>query len=182
MAIIRRNKSKDALLRRAHLGNIDNADEILNLARQNGIKVAPLDVDSLMKLMGIEVNYSHDLDKDESGSLKKIEGDTWVCTVNANHHPTRQRFTLAHELAHYVLHRNKQNDFVDHTYFRNTDNDNPMEYEANAFAGALLMPELEIRSFIRNVSSNVDEISDNFGVSPLAVRVRARQLGFKEQS
>ncbi len=182
MAIIRRNKSKDALLRRAHLGNVENAEEILNLARKHGITMAPLDVEALMKLMGINLVYSSDLEKDVSGCLTKEDGDNWICKVNVDHHRTRQRFTIAHELAHYILHRNQQNDFIDHTYFRSSVNENAMEYEANAFAGTLLMPEEDIRYFIGNVSTSVNEIANHFGVSPLAVRVRALQLGFKERN
>ena len=92
------------------------------------------------------------IDSDVMRHLKKAENG-WVCTVNANHHPTRQRFTLAHELAHYILHRNKHSEFVDNTYFRSIDSENPMEYEANAFAGVLLMPESDMKYFIKNVSS-----------------------------
>ena len=180
MAIIRRNKNKDAILRRAHLGNIDNAEDILNLARQNGIKTTPLDVESLMNLMDVKIIYSDNLSSDISGNLKKTDSG-WVCEVNKKHHPTRQRFTIAHELAHYMLHRNEESEFVDYTYFRASDNVNKMELEANEFAGKLLMPEADFRFFIKNVSQNVDNIADHFGVSPLAVRIRAKQLCFREE-
>lgn len=181
MAIIRRAKNKETLLRRAHLGNIDSSHDILNIAIQNGIKTTPLDISALMQLLGIDVIYSDTLDSKVSGSLK-IEGDRWVCTVNKAHHHTRQRFTLAHELAHYILHRNEHNEFIDHTYFRTTDSSNTMEFEANEFAGSLLMPEESFRHFVKNVSHNIDMISEYFGVSPIAVRVRAKQLGFKESN
>lgn len=180
MAIIRREKSKDALLRRAHLGNVDNPEEILNLARRHGIKTVPLDVVALMDVMGIDLVYCEDFEKDESGSLTKKDDGSWVCKVNAKHHPTRQRFTIAHELAHYILHRNQKNEFVDFTYFRSFDSKNAMEYEADSFAGMLLMPESDISYFINNVSFEIDEIAKHFGVSSLAVRVRARQLGLEE--
>lgn len=179
MAIIRRKKNADAMIRRAHLGNIDNAEEVLNLARQNGIRTTPLDVEGLMKLLDVSVQYREDLDNDVSGHLKKTENG-WVCSVNSKHHPTRQRFTLAHELAHFILHRNDQSEFIDHTYFRTSDAANSMEHEANSFAGHLLMPEEDFRFFIRNVSADIDIIAEHFGVSPVAVRVRAKQFGFKE--
>lgn len=178
MAVIRRKKSKEALLRRAHLGNIRNAEEILNLALQHGIKTAPLDIDALVNLMGISVVYD-DLPKDTSGSLTKT-ADGWVCQVNKSHHPTRQRFTLAHELGHYILHRNKHTEFIDHSYYRQTEDSNTMEFEADSFAAHLLMPENDMRYYINNVSSEVANIAQHFNVSPSAVRIRAKQIGFKE--
>lgn len=52
-------------------------------------------------------------------------------------------------------------------------------FEANKFACELLMPEADFLYFVKNISSNVDEIAKNFGVSPLVVRIRANQLGLK---
>ena len=179
MAIRRKKANKETLLRRAHLGNLDNAEDLLNLARQNNIKTAPLDIEALIKLLGVEMRKEDNLESDVSGKLTR-ENDTWICIVNANHHPTRQRFTMAHELAHYVLHRNEQTEFVDHTYFRAVDNANPMEFEANAFAGSLLMPKMDFKHFIINTSTDVEKLAEHFGVSPIAVRVRAKQLGFIE--
>ena len=57
MAIRRRNKDKDTLLRRAHLGDIENPDDILNLARQHGISTKPLDIKGLLTCIGIDVEY-----------------------------------------------------------------------------------------------------------------------------
>ena len=180
MAVRRRKQNKDHLLRRAHLGDIDNAEELLNLARQNGIATAPLDVEALMKVLGIVVKFSGDLPKETSGMLVNEDG-RWICTVNAKHHKTRQRFTMAHELAHFILHRNEKSSFTDYTYFRNEDGNDSMEYEANAFAGALLMPEAGFSFYINNISSSLDDVAKYFGVSPLAVQVRATQLGFNKR-
>lgn len=40
-------------------------------------------------------------------------GDTFLITVAANDPLTRQRFTLAHELGHYMLHRTLIGDGLD---------------------------------------------------------------------
>ena len=45
-----------------------------------------------------------------SGSLSYKDG-VWIMTVNSKQHPRRQRFTLAHELAHYILHKEKTQSF-----------------------------------------------------------------------
>lgn len=64
--------------------------------------------------------------------------------VNANDPLTRQRFTIAHELGHWVLHRDY---YLEHPdlypvlpRFEKPDNTDPMEKEANAFAATILVP------------------------------------------
>lgn len=179
MAVIRRSTNKTTLLKRAQLGTISTVEEVLDLAKKNNIKTVPLDVEALLTLLGVKVQYDNDLDQSISGSLRKHE-ETWICTVNGKHHQTRQRFTLAHELAHYLLHRNDSSEFIDRTYFRNADSKDAMEHEANSFAASLLMPDHEFRYFVARVSSSIDDIARHFKTSPLAVRVRGKQLGFSE--
>lgn len=36
----------------------------------------------------------------------------YIITVNKDHHPNRQRFTIAHELGYYMLFRLKSLDFI----------------------------------------------------------------------
>lgn len=179
MAVIRRKKNKEALIRRAHLGSIDNPDEMLNLARQNNIQTIPLDVEALAKLLNVKIKYQDDMDKNASGSLKKTE-EGWVCYINNTHHKTRQRFTIAHELAHFILHKNKKDEFKDYTYYRKPDNSNIMEFQANTFASMLLMPEAEFRYFYKTLSTQ--EISEKFGVSQIAAEIRVKQLDVEKQS
>ncbi|MBX8783157.1 ImmA/IrrE family metallo-endopeptidase [Ochrobactrum sp. GRS2] len=179
MAIIRRQKSPESIIRRAHLGNVENPKDLINLAKKNNLSTQPLDVDGLFKALNIPVIYSDTLNADVSGHLMKTENG-WQCTINANHHPTRQRFTLAHELGHYILHRNQKTDFVDHTYFRKGDALDTMEFEANAFAAEVLMPSDAFAYYIENISSDVNDIANHFGVSPLAVSVRSKQLRLRD--
>jgi len=56
-----------------------------------------------------------------------------------------------------------------------------IDQEANQFACELLMPEDDFKWFIKNVSNDVSKISEHFLVSPLAVRLRASQLGLNER-
>lgn len=67
-------------------------------------------------------------------------------------------------------------------YKQMTLREKQMHQEANKFACDLLMPEADFKWFIKNVSNDVNKISENFGVSPLAARVRASQLGLKTES
>lgn len=177
MAVIRRKtKSKEEIARRAHLGNTESANDLIALARSHNINTTPLDIEALIKVLGIKLK-KEPMEGDNSGSLKHL-GDCWLITVNSLHHPTRQRFTMAHELAHYILHRNDHSEFNDTILFRNGEV-NQQEYEANNFAGELLMPETEFRAFISKRSTSVDDLAEYFNASPLAVRVRAKQLNLR---
>lgn len=47
-----------------------------------------------------------------SGMLRKTR-DRHEILVNSCHSPTRKRFIIAHELGHYVLHKDKMDPFID---------------------------------------------------------------------
>lgn len=52
---------------------------------------------------------------------------------------------------------------------------NSMEYEANNFAGAILMPKEELISFMQK-SNDIDNVADHFNVSALAAKVRVEMV------
>lgn len=90
----------------------------------------------------------------------------------------RQRFTIAHELAHCCLHMNgKENDHIE---FR-TDQinyDDPDEFAANIFAGELLIPT-DIIVTICNILKNnirISQLSDIFRVSKHVMNARIKYL------
>ena len=87
-----------------------------------------------------------------------------------------QRFTIAHEIAHFCLHQSKEDLFEDKIFFRGVDI-NSLEYQANEFAGELLMPEDVFYEQIRQGNKSIERLATHFGVSTLAIRVRARNLG-----
>lgn len=93
---------------------------------------------------------------------------------NLNDNIRRQLFTIAHELGHIVLHRDKGN-IVD--YRANENQLDPIENEANIFASEILMPEEEFRKVHKNFKGVLELISDHFGTSLLATSVRAKILG-----
>ncbi|MEW5544449.1 ImmA/IrrE family metallo-endopeptidase [Pseudomonas soli] len=152
--------------------------QLLDLAKRSGIESSPLDVQKLLSLLGIKL-ISAPMKDEVSGMLSLSEnGKDWVVKVNALHHPNRQRFTIAHEIAHFSRHRSQQAKFEDMNFFRNGDS-NPMEVEANRFASELLMPEQTFRDKVRVFSGSIEAIAQFFKVSTLAVRVRAKILGMK---
>lgn len=124
----------------------------------------------------IDIEYI-DMDPANSGSLN-FQNNTWHIRVNRGHNPKRQKFTIAHELGHYMLHRHTATEFNDEIFFRSQLKDN-IEYNANLFASLLLMPEAEVRASINRGNINIGLLADEFGVSAPAMKNRVLDLGYK---
>lgn len=177
MAFIRTKKPEVNKIELNELG-ISGPESLLNFAKRNNVNLNPLDVARLTSLLGVIMRHEP-MRGEDSGSLKKDKKTgEWIMTVNSLHHPNRQRFTIAHELGHFIKHSSQLDFFEDKIFFRNGET-NIFEIEANKFAAELLMPELEFRSFVKGNSTLVSDIADFFHVSSMAVRIRAKQLGFE---
>ncbi len=118
--------------------------------------------------------------------------------INKSHRETRQRFTLAHELGHLVLHsfddlhydRKEYGSGFGRVRMRDSESstgENRDEVEANFFAAELLMPgdllyqELKSRETHDFLESDFDAavklLAKQFKVSPQALTVRLVQIG-----
>lgn len=87
---------------------------------------------------------------------------------------SRDNFTLAHEIGHYVMHT----DFsVPGVATHTRRGSNHREWEANWFAAELLMPEKEFRDFANNNNNDIRLLAKRFEVSGSAARVRLEALG-----
>lgn len=159
-------------------------DDLLKQARNNGCYNGDkLDVNKL-------VNHITTSNPDEpislvyvqmepaiSGSLTYEDG-TWIIRVNRNHNTKRQRFTILHELGHYMLHRNKLQSFTDEIFFR-AGIKGDIEYRANEFASKLLMPEDRVHKAIAEGVRNLGLLAERFDVSSPAMKIRVQDLGYK---
>src|SRR5215204_5083184 len=127
---------------RARYSKIERLVE--SLLADAGLDVSPVPIEKLVKKLPIELKYG-DLG-DVSGLLVR---DSASCTigVNKNHPKVRQRFTIAHEFGHYLLHAGISS-HLDRDYrinFRSAESSqatNIEEIEANFFAASILMPKL----------------------------------------
>lgn len=116
----------------------------------------------------------------ESGLIKR-DGDNIVIYVNPNDSLERQRFTIAHELGHYVCgHLNNNNImFRDSTKQYSKYNYDLKEYEANKFAAEFLMPKEKIDFLIYSAKqTTIEELAYSLIVSPTAMRIRLQNLGY----
>lgn len=156
-----------------------SASDLRNLGRQNGCyNNLILDVVKLLQFIpDVRLEYV-EMDSTLSGSLSRANS-YWLIQVNKSHSKIRQRFTIAHELGHYIYHKDDGDKFVDTTFFRGMSSNN-LEFTANKFASDLLMPEEDVRQLIEteNVRS-VAELATKFGVSSAAMLYRVKELNYK---
>jgi Zn-dependent peptidase ImmA (M78 family) len=154
------------------------------LLRKYTVRKPPVPVEVIAKKEGLDVVF-HDMEDQVSGLLI-TNADKPVIAVNVKHHPNRQRFTIAHELGHFVLHQSKPTVFVDEYlvhYRARSEKPDPREMEANVFAAGLLMPrKLVERDILMKGGDLLDEatirkFAQRFGVSAQALAIRLDQLG-----
>ncbi|SFD88084.1 ImmA/IrrE family metallo-endopeptidase [Blastococcus tunisiensis] len=137
----------------------------------------PVDPVQIARDMGVEV-FSAELGNDVFGLIYGTPGGAEIY-IDRDQPPNRYRFSVAHELGHYVEHSERpgpaaEMDYVD----RRSDEDrgSPEEVYANQFAGALLMPEKELRAE-RARGLNDVQLARLFGVSLSALQYRLQLLG-----
>ena len=147
-------------------------------------------------IFGAINDYSIELERKplESGVSGKISYDDgqFKIAVESRDAPVRQRFTAAHELAHFLLHSrliseagelNRHEDIL----FELNGATNPTaplsrahEVEANKLAATILMPAGYIRDHYDKERDNVAELASDLQVSKAAVEIRLKNLGLKQ--
>lgn len=160
---------------------VDPREAARALLKEHGISSAPVPVDRIAHKLGVRVQFAS-LDNDLSG-MAHIRDGVVVIGVNSLHAPNRQRFTLAHELGHVVLHRSilESTVHVDRVLLRDRNSSNGtdlQEMQANAFASELLMPTDMLKVILRGRQAILDDdeevatLARKFRVSESAMRFR----------
>jgi Zn-dependent peptidase ImmA (M78 family) len=94
--------------------------------------------------------------------------------VNEAHHAIRQRFTIAHEIGHFVLNHGNDEDMVDGSF--NGGGSNGIEREANAFASFLLMPREWVLDRHKKIGLDPKKLAKEFNVSEQAMTIKLLEL------
>ena len=151
-------------------------EKACSLLKKYKIRIAPVPVEELAQKLGADLRYVPYDDDDEgefSGMLFRDETQI-IIGVNSLHHPNRQRFTIAHELGHLLLHRGKEV-HIDRIYRVNLRNavssqaTNHEEIEANRFAAELLMPH---EFLMKDVEGGYIDIEEEDEITELAQKYK----------
>lgn len=141
------------------------------------------DVRALVERVGGTVLVEDTLatDPNQSGSLYVEGPNKFSIIVPAHTSPKRDRFTIAHEFGHFIVHYlwRKQSGnapSLDKMIAFRRDSQR-VEWEANWFAAAFLMPSDRFREEFSRCGGDISRIALLFGVSDSAAEVRANQLG-----
>lgn len=130
----------------------------------------PVSVGQIVRHYGAKVVYNSDLDllrDGESGRIVIRNGDA-VIVVRDSEPPQRLRFTILHEIGHYLLgHLGAAGELS------RDEVTSPDEQAADAFAARVLMPAVVLWAMGLQTA---DEIAVNCNVSKTAAEIRAKRL------
>lgn len=146
----------------------------------------PVNIEKIIKTENIQITKQ--VLSDNLSGILLIKGDSALIGVDETNIPVRQRFTLAHELGHFVLHKEESSVFTDIQLFKRqsegyTSREERMEQEANFFAASILMPEVLVRQKANIMEcdlhddENVSKLAELFNVSLPAMTFRLLNLG-----
>ncbi|MBA3670253.1 MAG: ImmA/IrrE family metallo-endopeptidase [Sphingomonas sp.] len=157
---------------------------------------APVNIEALIENLGIGLDAAADLPDGISGHIKREDSGKYVIRANRSEHIYRRRFTMAHELGHFILHKSildLSGGVNDNVMYR-TDRDAAAynshihaihERQANSFAANLLMPDEKVREIWQqeaNASGHVAKTPDlptmyrRFEVSPSAMKWKLNNM------
>lgn len=157
------------------------------LLRKYAISAVPVPVEHVAELEGAEV-IRRRFKGSQSGFVYR-DGDRAIIGVNSSTSRRRQRFTLAHELGHMLLHESDALTVDRAVQFRDGVSAlgiDTREIEANAFAAALLMPQDAVIQDARMLVDAqgpmprerlVGQLANSFDVSTEAMGYRLINLG-----
>jgi len=141
----------------------------------------PVDMEGLARQLGLEV-FELSMPKEMSGRLLKTQTGYRI-HVNAAHGRNRKRFTMAHEIAHFMLHRDLfDQQIVDDEMYQSEQITSRLESQANAYAAELLMPELRLTARYLELKDAhrpteiVEQMALEFQVSRHAMRIRLESV------
>ena len=132
---------------------------------------APVPVIAIAEDLGLPVFFMKAMGDDISDMIKKEDDGTYAIYANADHHLNRQRFTIAHEIGHFLLHKEHIGDgIVDDALYR-SGLGSTLETEANTMAAEILMPS-SLLSKEPLLTASIKDLAKKFKVSAAAMAIR----------
>jgi Zn-dependent peptidase ImmA (M78 family) len=168
-------------------------ETVENLLARHSVTDAAVPVDAIARAHNIQIKLD-EVDDQLSGFLvRHRKTKRAVIGANKSHHPHRQRFTIAHELGHFLLHEG-QTIHLDEkvgafkinlrsSEFATGEDDE--EKEANLFAAELLMPaaflEMDLRGKDLDLLGDgtlLEKLARKYNVSVQALTFRLAYLRY----
>lgn len=144
--------------------------EAARLLKHHGVRSLPVDPESIAEDEGFQVVYVDFSDHASSLVSGLFDHQKQKIYVNKKLPANQKTFTIAHELAHAILHQ----EYAAGTEYRAMPRSNshgvkpPEEKEADVFAACLLVPLETLRRY-KDVAS-FDELASMYAVSSAVVR------------
>lgn len=132
-----------------------------------------VDLNSLARGLGIRIITESSVEGDGYIEYNRdLRGGCFTVHVNSTHSPNRQRFTIAHEMAHYLLHRNDimQEESMDRGI--RSGFEDYREAQANQLAAEILMPIKNIKEAVGEGYTTIEILAPNLLVSEKSLRIR----------
>jgi len=153
---------------------------IENLRMKTGLSFPEGNLVDLAKALGVEVFESKFLKHDNiDGFLEypKKSTENPKIYLNKDRPSERKKFTLAHELGHFVLHNSDKRKYrIDDLDYSQRNKETKEETEANYFAATLLVPEKKLRSILGLSKGDIAFAAQYFGVSKPVIENRIKWL------
>jgi hypothetical protein len=136
-----------------------------------------IDVEAISIDSGMQVRFRH---LEGCAATLVGVGNRAIATVSPSASPGRDRFSIGHELGHWMMHRGRS--FVCRTenLGKNEASNNVVEKAADEFSAHLLMPthlmKVAMKGLRRLAFRDVDKIGDDFSTSRLAMAFRLVKL------
>ncbi len=154
--------------------------ELLNRYRSE----YPVKLAALARELGVAIKIAG-LDLSISGKISKEDGK-YIIRVSRFQSRERQRFTIAHEIAHYLLHRpiidKTVNGITDSVLYRSAETSD-IEVQANKLAADIVMPfegvqkkKTEIFGDTPVNEEMIERLAETFEVSKAAMEIRLSQI------
>lgn len=168
--------AKRAPLKRLSLSTLQRRAK--TLLDQHSLYQLPVNVYQVASNLGITVsfeNFPNDFYMKLKGFCYKDE-ETSLIGINKSHPTVLQRFTLGHEIHHYLY------DFSANRYLCGPENESiALEWNAEKFAAELLMPRGYVQKLI-SIPLNIRYltitlVAQHFGVSYEAAAIRLAKFG-----
>lgn len=136
----------------------------------------PIAIGNLAKSFGIVLKKAT-LEGNLAGEIREVDG---IVTIRVNSHDVkaRQRYTIAHEIAHFLLHRHLLKDGIQDTPLYRSHLPSKIEREADSLAADILMPIEIVQSLMNTCSKEhkgerlYEVVAQSLEVSKIALKIR----------